>query len=282
MENSIELNGVSRSFGKFALDNVSFCVPRGCIVGFIGENGAGKSTTIKAILGLIHTDSGKITVLGDESPKLSCAVKEKIGVVFDTPCFPDMLNARQLDRVMAGIYKTWDSACFFKYLDRFELPLNQKLRKFSRGMGMRLSIAAALAHSPELLVLDEPTGGLDPIVRSEILDILLEFMQDENHSILLSSHITSDLEHIADYICFIHKGRVVFFDERNEMLEKHRILKCSEEQLALIDKQDIIGMRQGRYCCEVLTAAADKYPDITADAPTIDEIMVYYVKEGQS
>lgn len=279
MENSIELNGATRSFGKFTLDNVSFSVPRGCIVGFIGENGAGKSTTIKAILGLIHLDGGEITVLGESSANLSSAAKEKIGVVFDTPCFPDLLNARQLDRVMAGIYKTWDSACFFKYLDRFGLPLNQKLRKFSRGMGMRLSIAAALAHSPELLVLDEPTGGLDPIVRGEILDILLEFMQDENHSILLSSHITSDLEHIADYICFIHKGKIVFFEERNAMLEKHRILKCSEEQLALIDKQDVIGMRQGRFCCEVLTTNAQKYPDLTADSPTIDEIMIYYVKE---
>lgn len=279
MENSIELNWATRSYGKFTLDNVSFSVPRGCIVGFIGENGAGKSTTIKAILGLIRLDGGKITVLGESSANLSSAAKEKIGVVFDTPCFPDLLNARQLDRVMAGIYKTWDSACFFKYLDRFGLPLNQKLRKFSRGMGMRLSIAAALAHSPELLVLDEPTGGLDPIVRGEILDILLEFMQDENHSILLSSHITSDLEHIADYICFIHKGKIVFFEERNAMLEKHRILKCSEEQLALIDKEDVIGMRQGRFCCEVLTTNARKHPDLTADSPTIDEIMIYYVKE---
>ncbi|MGN0683368.1 MAG: ABC transporter ATP-binding protein [Oscillospiraceae bacterium] len=279
MENCIELKNVTRVYPKFSLQDVSFSVPCGSVVGFIGENGAGKSTTIKAILGLLKKGEGDITVLGENASELSPETKEKIGVVFDGLVFPSNLNAKQLDRVMSGIYKTWESDTFFAYLKRFELPLDKKFKTFSRGMEMRLSIAAALSHNAQLLVLDEPTSGLDPIMRSEILDIFLEFMQDETHSILISTHITSDLEHIADYICFIHKGRIVFTEERNDMLEKHRILKCTDEELERIDKADIIGMRKGRYSNEVLTKAPDKYPDITADTPSIEEIMVYYVKE---
>lgn len=279
MENCIELKNVTRKYNKFALKDVSFTVPTGSVMGFIGENGAGKSTTIKALLGLIRPDSGSITVLGEDAQSLSPETKEKIGVVFDSLTFPKELNAKQLDKVLSGIYKQWDSDIFFAYLSHFELPTNKKLKTFSRGMEMRLSIAAALSHDPQLLVLDEPTGGLDPVMRSEILDLFLEFMQDESHSILMSTHITSDLEHIADYITFIHKGEIVFTEERGEMLEKHRILKCSDEQLAGIAKEDIIGMRKGRYSNEILTASAEKYPNITADAPSIEEIMVYYVKD---
>lgn len=277
--NSIEIKNLSRRFSRFTLDRVSFSVPKGAVVGFIGENGAGKSTTIKAVLGLLKKDGGEIAVLGEDPYKMKPQTKEKIGVVFDSMPFPPSLTAAQLDKVLKGIYKSWDSKIFYSYLNRFGLPTANKLSSYSKGMEMRLSIAAALSHSPELLVLDEPTGGLDPVMRSEILDILLEFMQDENHSVLMSTHITSDLEHIADYICFIHSGRIVFFEERNEMLEKYRILKCTDEQLASVDKTDIVGLRKGRFTNEILTAAADKYPDITADTASIDDIMVYYVKE---
>ncbi len=280
MENCIEIKGIGKKYAQFTLEDVSFTVPCGTVMGFIGENGAGKSTTIKAILGLMKPDSGGITVLGEDSAQLSAEVKEKIGVVFDGLTFPNTLNAIQLDKIMAGIYKNWSSETFFSYIKRFELPLKKKFKTFSRGMEMRLGIAAALSHNPQLLVLDEPTSGLDPVMRSEILDIFLEFMQDENHSILLSSHITSDLEHIADYITFIHKGKIVFTEERNEMHDKYRILKCSEEQLAQIDKADIIGMRKTRFCCEALTQNAAKYPDLAADIPSIDDIMVFYVKES--
>lgn len=279
MENCIEVKNVSRSYPQFSLKNISFNVPYGSVVGFIGENGAGKSTTIRAILGLLKKGEGSITVLGENADDLSPATKEKIGVVFDGLSFPENLNVRQLDKVMRGIYKTWDSVKFFSFVEKFELPLNKKFKSFSRGMVMRLSIAAALSHATQLLVLDEPTSGLDPVMRSDILDIFLDFMQDETHSILISTHITSDLDHIADYICFIHKGEIVFTEERNEMLERHRILKCTDEQLSVIDKEDIIGVRKGRFQNEVLTTAADKYPDIPADKPTIEEIMVYYVKE---
>lgn len=279
MDNCIEVKNVSRSYPQFDLKNISFNVPCGSVVGFIGENGAGKSTTIKAILGLLKKGEGSITVLGEDANNLSPATKEKIGVVFDGLTFPENLTVKQLDKVMRGIYKTWNSEKFFGFMKRFELPLDKKFKSFSRGMVMRLSIAAALSHDAQLLVLDEPTSGLDPVMRSEILDIFLEFMQDETHSILISTHITSDLDHIADYICFIHKGEIVFTEERNEMMERHRILKCTDEQLAAIDKGDIIGVRKGRFQNEVLTCAADKYPDIPADTPTIEEIMVFYVKE---
>ncbi|MBO5377639.1 MAG: ABC transporter ATP-binding protein [Ruminiclostridium sp.] len=282
MENVIEINGLSKKYQKFALDNVTLNVPMGSVMGFIGANGAGKSTTIKAILGLYKRDGGEVKVFGEDSEKMSNETREKIGVVFDTMPFPKNLTVTMLDKVLSGIYKTWDSEKFFAYITRFELPLKKKLSGFSRGMEMRLSIAAALSHNPSLLVLDEPTGGLDPVMRSEILDIFLEFMQDETHSILISTHITSDLEHIADYICFINKGKIVFTEERNEMLEKYRIMKCTEEDLQQVDKKDIIGMRKGRFCSEVLTLNADKYPGMVADAPTIEEIMVYYVKEQQS
>ncbi len=282
MENVIEISGLCKRYQKFALDNVTLNVPMGSVMGFIGANGAGKSTTLKAILGLYKRDGGEVKVLGEDSEKMSNETREKIGVVFDTMPFPKNLTVTMLDKVFSGIYKTWDSEKFFAYITRFELPLKKKLSGFSRGMEMRLSIAAALSHNPSLLVLDEPTGGLDPVMRSEILDIFLEFMQDETHSILMSTHITSDLEHIADYICFINKGKIVFTEERNEMLEKYRIMKCTEEDLQQVDKKDIIGMRKGRFSNEVLTMNADKYPGMVADAPTIEEIMVYYVKEQQS
>lgn len=280
MENCIEVKGITKNYKQFSLKDVSFSVPCGSVVGFIGENGAGKSTSIKAILGLIKPDGGEITVLGENSQKLTAETKEKIGVVFDGLTVPENLTAKQLDKVMKGIYRTWNSEKFFGLIGKFELPFDKKFKTFSRGMEMRLMIAAALSHGTELLILDEPTSGLDPVMRAEILDIFLEFMQDETHSILMSTHITSDLEHIADYICFIHKGEMIFTEERNEMLEKHRILKCTDEQLAKIDKSDIIGLRKGRFQNEVLTANAEKYPDIPADAPTIEEIMVFYVKEG--
>ncbi len=280
MENCIEIKGLCKKYSQFELKDVNLTVPCGTVMGFIGENGAGKSTTIKSILGLLTPTAGSVTVLGEDSINLSNETKSKIGVVFDGLAFPNQLNAMQLDKVMAGIYKNWSSEAFFSYLNRFELPLKKKFKGFSRGMEMRLSIAVALSHDPQLLVLDEPTSGLDPVVRSEILDIFMEFMQDESHAILLSTHITSDLEHIADYITFVHNGRVVFTEERNEMHEKYRILKCTDEQLSIIDKEDIIGLRKTRFTCEVLTTAAYKYPDIVAESPSIDDIMVFFVKEA--
>ena len=279
MENSIEIRDLTCRYPSFTLEGINLEVPCGTVLGLIGENGAGKSTLIKAILGLLRPENGSIAVLGEDSTKLTPAIKSKIGVVFDELPFPREMTARQLDRVLGGIFQNWDSKVFRGYLGRFGLPDGKKFSSFSRGMQMRLSLAAAMSHSPRLLVLDEPTGGLDPVIRSEILDILLEFMQDESHSILISTHITSDLEHIADYIGFIHQGRLKFCEERNE---KHRILKCTDEQLSRIDPADIIGQRSGRFSHEVLTTAFGKYPDIAQDIPSIDELMVYYVRDEEA
>lgn len=282
MTNSIEIKGMTCRYPSFALEDIDLTVPCGTVMGLIGENGAGKSTLIKAILGLIRPEKGSITVLGEDSTHLSSAAKSRIGVVFDELPFPKELNPKQLNKVLSGIFQNWQSEKFHGYLSGFGLPDNKNLGSFSRGMQMRLSLAAALSHDPQLLVLDEPTGGLDPVVRSEILDLLLDFMQDETHSILISTHITSDLEHIADYIGFIHQGHIKFCEERNELKEKHRILKCTSEQLELIDPADIIGERVGKYTHEVLTTAFKKYPDIAQDIPSIDELMVYYVKDEVS
>ncbi len=280
--NCIEIKNLTKKYKKFTLDNVSISIPYGTVMGFVGENGAGKTTTIKAILGLLAPDSGSVTVMGEDAYNMSGETKEKIGVVFDTPPFPPALNAKQLNKIFKGMYSSWDSEKFFKLLEKFEIPTDKRLKGFSRGMGMRFSIAQALSHNAELLVLDEPTGGLDPIVRSETIDILRDFMNNENHTIFISTHITSDLDRLADYICFVHKGRVVFAEERDELMEKYRILKCTDEQLSLIDKEDIIGMRKGRFASEVLTNAAYKYPDIAADVPNIDELMVYFIsKDGE-
>ena len=282
MENSIEIRDLTCRYPSFALEGINLEVPCGTVLGLIGENGAGKSTLIKAVLGLIRPENGSIAVLGEDSTKLTPALKEDIGVVFDELPFPREMTAKQLDRVLGGIFTSWDSKVFRGYLDRFGLPDGKKFSSFSRGMQMRLSLAAAMSHAPRLLVLDEPTGGLDPVIRSEILDMLLEFIQDESHSILISTHITSDLEHIADYIGFIHQGRLKFCEERNELKEKHRILKCTDEQLSRIDPADIIGQRSGRFSHEVLTTAFGKYPDIAQDIPSIDELMVYYVRDEEA
>ncbi len=282
MENCIEIKNFCKKYKSFSLDNVNISVPKGSVMGFVGENGAGKTTTIKALLGLTSIDSGSVNVLGVDASKLTAETKEKIGVVFDTICFPPSLNAKQLDKIFAGMYKTWDSGKFFGFLAKFEIPLDKKIKGFSRGMGMRLSIAQALSHGAELLILDEPTGGLDPIIRNDTINILRDFMEDENHSIFISTHITSDLDRLADYICFIHKGKIVFTEERDVLFDNYRILKCTDEQLATIDKEDIIGMRKGRFSSEVLTKNADKYSDIASDVPNIDELMVYLVNgEGK-
>ena len=206
MENALEIKGLCKQYEGFALENVSFTLPRGAVMGFIGENGAGKTTTIKSILHLIHRDAGEIRVLGLDNEKDERAVKERIGVVLEDGCFLNTMNARQVDTLMGKAYKSWQSAQFFGFMKRFGIDERKKIKDYSKGMRMKISIAAALSHGAELLIMDEPTSGLDPVVRDEVLDLFYDFMQDESHAILLSSHITSDLDKIADYITFIHRG----------------------------------------------------------------------------
>ena len=282
MNTALTITGLTKKYSNFVLDNISFSITSGSIVGLIGENGAGKSTTINSILGLIKKDSGKITVLGHDIDTFDCAVKEKIGVVFDGSNFSEELTPAKLSKVLRDIYSSWEQSYFNRLLDQLNIPATKKIKTFSKGMKMKLSIAVAFAHHPQLLILDEATSGLDPIVRDDILDMFLEFVQDEEHSILVSSHITSDLEKVADYIVFIHTGKIIFCEPKDELLEHYGIIKCGAAQFDAIDKNDIVTYRKQDYEWQVLVAnrekVAKKYPKAMVIPATIDEIMLLYVK----
>ncbi|PWM59174.1 MAG: ABC transporter [Subdoligranulum variabile] len=284
MNDALHISGLTKTYGDFVLDHVSFRVPSGSIVGLIGENGAGKSTTINAALGLIQKEDGQVSILGKDA--LDNATKEQVGVVFDGSNYPEILSPRKISRIMKNIYHTWDERAYLDMLKRFSLPADKPIRQFSRGMKMKLSITAALSHQPKLLILDEATSGLDPIIRDDILDMLLAFVQDEEHSILISSHITSDLEKIADYIVFIHEGKVVFSRAKDELLEQYGIMKCGAAQFDALDKADIVACRKMDYEWQVLVSDREalqrKYPKALIVPATIDEIMLLYVKGEQS
>lgn len=287
MENILELENISKSFPKsnFLLDKLSFSLPYGTILGFVGENGAGKTTTIGCILNTVIKDSGTVRLFGQEMQDRDTTLREKIGVVYDGDNFPGFWTAKQLSQVMRGFYRHWDNTLFQKYLTDFGLPEKQQIKHFSRGMTMKLAIAAALSHHPQLLVLDEATSGLDPVVRDEMLDVFLDFVQEENHSILLSSHITSDLEKVADYIAFIHNGRLVLTASKDDLIYHYAVLRCKESQFQMIDRADMIAFRKRDFQIDVLVPdgkeARKKYKDIVADHVSIDEIMLLLVKGEQ-
>ena len=284
MSAAVEVKNLQKSYSGFALQNVSFCVPQGSIVGLIGENGAGKTTTIKAMLNLIDIEGGEISVLGSSS-KLANETREEIGVVFDDLCFHENLSVSQIGRVMQGLYKKWDMALFRQYCQRFSLDGKKRVGELSKGMKMKLSITAALSHWPRLLILDEATSGLDPVMRDEILDVFLDFIQEEQNSILLSSHITSDLEKVADYIVFLHQGKVIFSLPKDTLLYQYGILRCRTEEFHQMDKADILAYRKKDFEWEVLVAnkgkAAQKYKKCVIDPATIEEIMLLYSKGGE-
>lgn len=280
----LELKDVSKTYSQsgFALDRVSFGLPYGTIMGFVGENGAGKTTTIGCILNTAPKDSGMITIFGNEMTDRDTGMREEIGVVYDGDNFPGYLDAAQLSKVMQGLYTKWDESLYGEYLKKFNLPANQKIKNYSRGMTMKLAISAALAHHPRLLVLDEATSGLDPIMRDEILDVFLDFVQEEDHSILLSSHITSDLEKIADYITFIHQGKVILTASKDDLVYNYAVLRCRESQFSALDPQDILAYRKKDYQIDVLVAdgraAGKKYGGVVVDHVSVDEIMLFLVK----
>ena len=280
MDSALTVSGLTKTYPDFVLDSVSFSVPSGSIVGLIGENGAGKSTTINAALGLIRKESGRVSILGRED--LDSDTREEIGVVFDGSNYPEILSPRKLNRIMKNIYRTWDEMAYFRLLGQFSLPPDKQIKQFSKGMKMKLAISAALSHHPKLLILDEATSGLDPVIRDDILDMLLDFVQDETHSILLSSHITSDLEKIADYIVFIHQGKVVFSKTKDELMERYGILKCGAAQFDVLDRTEIIAYRKMDYEWQVLVSDREnmrkKYSKVMIVPATIDEIMLLYVK----
>ncbi len=281
VENAIEIKSLSKSYKDFNLKDISFNVPSGCITGFIGENGAGKSTTIRAILNMLKRDGGDIKVFGADNIEEETDIKENVGVVFDDIGFAPSLKAKHIDKILKGMYKNWDSEEFFNYLEKFNLPTNKKVGDFSRGMQMKLQIATALSHKAKLLIMDEPTGGLDPIVRNEILDIFMEFIQDSEHTVFLSSHIITDLERIADYVVFIHRGKVLLSENKDSMAERHGILKCTKEQFASVDDEDVIGYRRSTFGIEALVGdqkkCKAKYKDMLCEKTTLEEIMLFYV-----
>lgn len=281
--NAIELSHVTKHFPGFTLQDLSLTVPSGTICGLVGENGAGKSTTIRLLMGALRPDSGTCTVLGaDSAAPEFLSLKEDIGVVLDEAYFPESLNALQVGGVMAKTYRRWDGKQYQNYLTRFGLPEKKPFKDFSRGMKMKLAIAVALSHSPRLLVLDEATAGLDPIVRDEVLDLLLDFVQDERHGVLVSSHITSDLEKVADYITFLHQGKLVFTLEKDLLVDQYGVLHCGAAVFDTLDPADILAWRREAYQYKVLVRdryqAEKKYPQALVSPAAIEDTMLFYVK----
>ncbi len=279
--NAIEIRDLTVKFDGFTLDKISFDVAKGSIMGFIGQNGAGKTTTIKALLNIIKRDGGTIKMLGLDNIKDELAVKEQIAAVFDELPFHDQLNARNLNIILKDVYRDWDSAVFRNYLERLALPEHKKIGDFSKGMKMKLQIAAALSHNAKLLIMDEATTGLDPVVRNECLDIFLEYLQDEEHSILMSSHITTDLEKVADSVTFIHKGKLLLTGYKDEVLEQHGVIKCRKNDYKEIEPEDIVSARVTDFGAEVMIRDKEtcrrKYAGLVMDPTTLEEIMCYYV-----
>lgn len=282
MNDSLEVKNLCKKYNEFELKNINLKLPKGMIMGLIGENGAGKTTTIKSILNLINIDNGEIKIFGLNIKENEKKIKEDIGVVLDDGFFSEYLNPADINKIMRKIYKNWDEKLYYKYLKDFKLPKNKISKEFSSGMKMKLKIAVALSHHPKLLILDEPTSGLDPVARSEILDIFQDFIQNEENSIFVSSHITSDLEHIADYITFINDGEIVLSKTRDELLEKYGVVKCSKSEFEKIDKNDYVKFKVNRYGYDVLVEDKSKfkrkYELKIIDKPTLDDIMLIYIK----
>ena len=279
MEYALRLENVTKEYKNFKLDHINIALPKGCIMGFIGENGAGKTTAIKLILDLINRDDGKITILGKDNRTEINAIKENIGVVLDESSFPENLNAAEINHILKKIYKTWDENKFFSFLDKFSISHNKSVKDYSRGMKMKLSIAVSLSHDSKILILDEATSGLDPIIREEILDTFLEFIQDESNSIFVSSHIISDLEKICDYITFIHKGKIIFSEAKDDLLYDYGILKCSVEEFENIDKSIVKGMRKNKFGIEALILKNEISGNYIVDKASIEDIMIFIIKE---
>jgi len=284
MDAILEVKNLNKQYknSDFRLSDISLSIPSGAIMGFVGENGAGKSTTIGCILNTLIKDSGTVKIFGREMTDESTDIRDDIGVVYDTSAFPLHLTPKKISSAMRHIYSKWDNELFGEYLKKFKLPENRKVKEFSRGMTMKLGVATALSHHPRLLILDEATSGLDPIVRDDILDVFLDFVQDERNSIFLSSHITSDLEKVADYITFIHDGKIIFSETKDNLRYSYGVMRLKAAQFEQIDKEDMLAFRKHDYQIDVLVsdkqATAKKYRDVVIDSITIEEIMLMLVK----
>ena len=276
--NALEIKNLTKSYPGFMLDHLNLTLPRGCILGLIGENGAGKSTTIKLILDLIRADSGSITILGQEHTKLN---REDIGVVLDEVGIPEVLTAVQVGKVMKHTFRNWDETEFSRLLTDLSIPENKPFKEFSRGMKMKLGIAVAMSHGAKLLILDEATSGLDPVVRDEVVTMLSEFTRDEAHAILISSHIVSDLEKLCDYIAFLHKGKLMLHEEKDVLLSKYGIVYCTHEQLPLLSPAAVLHRKENPYGAEVLVLREAVPADWKVSPVSIEELFVFMVKEAK-
>ncbi len=272
--NAIEIKNVSKHYKGFSLENLTLNLPSGCIMGLVGENGAGKSTTIRLILGLARPDGGEISILGQ---KLTPELKQQLGVVLDEPGFPSGMNAFQIGKMLSGIYQTWEQGTYNGYLAKLGIPANKPFKDFSKGMKMKLSLAAALSHGAKLLILDEATSGLDPVVRDELLDVFNDFTRDESHSVLISSHIVSDLEKVCDYIAFLHRGRLMLCREKDELLNEYAFVQGSREE---IDRLHTIGRKDGHFGSEAIVRRSDVPAGMKTSPITIEELFVFMVKEA--
>lgn len=280
MNNAIKLTDVSKSFGDFKIENFNMEIPKGAIVGFIGENGAGKTTIIRLILDIINRDGGEIEIFGKDNIDFGSEVKQDIGVILDQSFFYEGMTSEDVEKVLKQIYVNWDSLKFDKMLTKFGIDRKKEIKALSKGMRMKLNIATALSHNPKLLILDEPMDGLDPVARNEVEDIFLEFIMNPDNTIFISSHITSDLEKFADYIGLLHKGKLVIYQSKDELLEEYGLLKCGLEDIGKIDKADIKGMRKSSFGYEIMVdkkeETARKYPNFVIDKMNVEEIMFFY------
>lgn len=290
----IEVDHLTKKYQDFTLCDVSFKIPAGAIVGFVGENGAGKSTTIKAMLGLMPVEAGDVKILGNQVGSGDEAWREQIGVVFDECNFPQELRVKDIWNILKNIYKTWDDAGFMEYLTKFDLPLDKKVKDLSKGMKMKLSIATALGHDSKVLILDEATSGLDPVIRNEILDIFREYTMEEDRAVFLSSHITSDIEKIADYIMFIHKGHVLFYENKDDLIYNYGMVRCTAKQAEGIPEEIIAGREENAFGVNILVKnkqmltdsgfmnVEDTEPVPVIDRVSIEDILLYIVKNYES
>lgn len=280
--NVIEIQGLTKRYKGFALEDLNLTLPGGCVLGLVGENGAGKSTTIRLIMDALERDGGTVRVLGmdNKSPEFF-KVREDVGVVLDETCLPEFITATQFGRILADTFRNWDQEAYDGWLERFKLPAGKKFKEYSRGMTMKLGIAAALSHHPKLLLLDEATSGLDPMVREELLEVFADFAAQDRHAVLLSSHIVSDLEKICDYIAFLHRGRLVLCEEKDLLLDRFGLLKCGRDQLDRVPASAIHGRRMGAYGVEALVER-DRVPrDLLVERASLEDIILYLVKEEQ-
>ncbi|MCM1298584.1 MAG: ABC transporter ATP-binding protein [Firmicutes bacterium] len=278
--NAIEIKDLTKSYKDFKLDGLTFALPEGCILGLIGENGAGKSTTVRLILNMIRKDGGSVKILGRENTENISDIKEDIGVVTDEAGIPECLNAKEVGRIMKNTFKNWDGAYYDRLLEKLELPRSKKFKDLSRGMKMKLAIAAAMAHDPKLLILDEATSGLDPVARDTVAEMLYDFTREENHSVLISSHIVSDLERLCDYVAFLCKGKLILFEEKDRLAEEYGIVRCTEAQLSGFSSDAVIHSKITPYGAEALVKRNKIPSSVQVGSVSIEELFVQMAKEA--